>query len=88
MDASSHKFAPKVKPISSAHVPLAAIAIVTSHSRPRRSATMPPHTHPAPPMAIARNATSAASWSRLVPAGIPAAAALIPTNVGIHVQAL
>ena len=40
---------------SSAQAPLTAIAMVTSRSRPSRSATRPPHTHPAPPTAMTAN---------------------------------
>ena len=71
MGTSSQSDLPNVKPMSNAQAPLVPIAIVTSHSRPRRSATIPPHMQPTPPMAIAQNATSAASASRFVPAGTP-----------------
>src|SRR5881275_2982976 len=53
---SSQSVLPNVKPMRSEHAPLAAIATVTSHSRPRRSATIPPQMQPRPPTAIAANA--------------------------------
>src|SRR5829696_1096456 len=79
---SSHKLCPKVNPMSSAHAPLAAMAQVTSHSRPRRSATSPPHTQPIPPIAIAANVTADDIESCAGPGAIPAAVALAATNTG------
>src|SRR5579862_8725550 len=69
---------------SSAHVPLTIIATVTSHSRPLRSAAMPPQTHPMPPTAMATKATTE---TRLI-CGTEGdiAAKLAAVNAGIQVQ--
>ena len=67
----------------SAQLPLANIATVTNHSRPRRSAASPPHTLPMPPTAIAKKAmieTSSLLWPGIVTARLAA------VNAGIHVQ--
>jgi len=71
-----------------AQVPLATIAQVTSHSRPRRSATRPPQTQPTPPMAMAAKAIADATESCAGPDAIPAAVVLAATNTGSHVHAL
>src|SRR5215208_908246 len=74
--------------MSTAQAPLAAIATVTSHSRPRLSPTSPPHTQPGPPIAIAANVTAEATVSRDIPLGAPDTATLAATKAGIQVHAL
>src|SRR5215216_6335088 len=88
MGTSSQRLWPKVNPMSTAQAPLAAIATVTSHSRPRLSPTRPPHTQPAPPIAIAANVTAEATMSREKPLGAPDTATLAATKAGIQVHAL
>src|SRR2546425_1135725 len=44
-------------PMTTAQLPLTAMARITSRSCPIRSATQPPHTHPNPPTAMAPNAS-------------------------------
>src|SRR5687767_2759900 len=93
--ARSQRERPKVSPTRRAQAPLAAMARVTSRSRPTRSATSPPQTHPTPPTAITEKASSdmigdlVVSGTAVAPPGAvarAASAALAAMNAGIHVQ--
>jgi hypothetical protein len=77
----------KASPMPIAHAPLRVMATVTSHARPRRSATRPPHTHPAPPTASAANATALAARALSGPADGSRAATLAARNAGSQVHA-
>src|SRR4051812_14066261 len=75
---------PNTTGASSAQLPLAIMATITSHSRPRRSAAKPPQTLPIAPTAMAPNAIRSTLPD---PACVDVEAArLAPTKAGIHVQ--
>src|SRR6266571_1476403 len=76
-------------PMTTAQLPLTAMARITSRSCPIRSATQPPHTHPNPPTAMAPNANRPSTTSEgTTPPARARAAALATTNAVIHVQKL
>ena len=52
--------AANVKPMASAQMPLAAMAIMVSAVRPHRSEAQPPIQHPSAPMAMTRNVAALA----------------------------
>jgi len=83
--ASIHIDLPNRRPTSRQQLPLAASAIVTSRSRPSRSAVNPPQMHPAPPTAIVPNAISD-TMPLLGRDSTADAAALAARKAGIHVQ--
>ena len=68
--------------MASAQLPLAARAIVTSRSRPARSATSPPHTQPSPPTAMVPKAARETAAGEAVRRD----AALAARKTGIQVQ--
>src|SRR5687768_4449174 len=85
--ASSHQLRPNVSPIKREHAPLAASARMTNRSRPMRSATRPPQTHPMPPTAIVAKESKETKEGADDPADEPAnERALAARNAGIHVQ--
>src|SRR5688500_14427722 len=84
--AMIQRLVPNASAVAMAHAPLAAIAIVTTRSRPMRSAASPPHTHPAAPTPMAANESNEIALRDACSWGAARMASLAASAAGIQLQ--